>query len=233
MRRPVKCTNCNWRGSRTFSSCECDFPCHHTGFGFCPKCSSSVNSVQIINQMAEVDRQHESSLPYHPMLLLRHVVGVPIKTSLKKSKNDPYRIDTETGCWIWMRGKGRHYGLLFNGEKHVLAHRHYYEFYKGKIPENMILDHKCRNRLCVNPEHLEPVTNAINIRRGIGAKLTDEEVAEIRSFRQRGVLLKDIAKRIGISYSHASRVATGVSWNPALGVDDGIARAVRHAKEVG
>ena len=48
------------------------------------------------------------------------------------------------------------------------AHRIVYELIKGKIPEGLFIDHLCRVRNCVNPDHLEPVTHEENIRRGIG-----------------------------------------------------------------
>lgn len=54
------------------------------------------------------------------------------------------------------------------------AHRVGYELYVGKIPDGLMLDHLCRNRCCVNPKHLEPVTNLENVRRGIAAQRNRE-----------------------------------------------------------
>lgn len=80
------------------------------------------------------------------------------------------KIATEpnSGCWLWtgtLNGNG--YGEFYNGagKKH-LAHRISYQHYIGTIPSGKILDHTCRVRCCVNPQHLEPVTNQENVLRG-------------------------------------------------------------------
>jgi len=74
-------------------------------------------------------------------------------------------------CWEWTAGRDRHgYGQLkisSAGRKTTArAHRVVYEIVRGPIPEGLTLDHLCRNRGCVNPSHLEPVTIGDNIRRG-------------------------------------------------------------------
>lgn len=72
-------------------------------------------------------------------------------------------------CWIWTGGsRGKGYGGARCFGKNYLAHRLAYECLIGKIPDNMVLDHLCRNRNCVNPDHLEPVTNKTNVLRGNG-----------------------------------------------------------------
>jgi len=76
------------------------------------------------------------------------------------SKND-------NGCWIWngVRQKSGHGRICIN-YKQMGTHRLVYEIYKGKIPEGLVLDHLCKTPSCVNPEHLEPVTQRINLLRG-------------------------------------------------------------------
>jgi len=72
-------------------------------------------------------------------------------------------------CWYWEGTRStKGYGRIFVMRKPIQAHRAIYELLVGPIPEGLTLDHLCRNRLCVKPEHLEPVTNRENIRRGIG-----------------------------------------------------------------
>jgi len=79
-----------------------------------------------------------------------------------------YRIGhvvTESGCWEWGGAKQPNgYGKLNRDGQH-LAHRWYYIAAKGDIPEGLELDHLCRNRGCVNPDHLEPVTKSENLKR--------------------------------------------------------------------
>ncbi len=74
----------------------------------------------------------------------------------------------ESGCWEWTGSCHWGYGQFWNGIKQVKAHRFSYEFFNGKVPDGLDLDHLCRNRKCVNPDHLEPVTRSINCLRGAG-----------------------------------------------------------------
>lgn len=73
-------------------------------------------------------------------------------------------------CWLWLGGlTGRGgYGQIGVSEKKVLAHRFAYELLVGPIPVGLEIDHLCRNRICVNPKHMEPVVGHVNILRGTG-----------------------------------------------------------------
>ena len=77
---------------------------------------------------------------------------------------DRVYIKVPNDCWLWLAGKGSHgYGQMPN---QGLAHRIAYEDKRGPIPDGLVIDHLCQNRLCCNPAHMEPVTRAENSRRG-------------------------------------------------------------------
>lgn len=80
------------------------------------------------------------------------------------------RSPEHNGCWLWTAvidhgGYGRI--KLSRARKMAGAHRVAYELFKGQIPDGLDLDHLCRNRRCVNPEHLEPVSRRENALRGV------------------------------------------------------------------
>ncbi len=82
----------------------------------------------------------------------------------------------DDGCWRWTGGTfGTGYGQIGigsrtdNSARQVSVHRVVYEHYFGKIPDNLTIDHLCRNKLCVNPHHLEVVTLKENVLRGEGS----------------------------------------------------------------
>lgn len=81
--------------------------------------------------------------------------------------------DKKTGCWNWsLSTNQKGYGQVrvnYPKRNMLRAHRVMYELLVGKIPRGLQLDHLCRNHLCVNPKHLEPVTQRENILRGIGS----------------------------------------------------------------
>ena len=82
----------------------------------------------------------------------------------------PYR--PELGpCWIWTAGLVNGYGqfIIMRGDRGrpIGAHRQAWLLTRGEIPDDLDLDHLCRVHACCNPDHLEPVTNEENNRRGI------------------------------------------------------------------
>lgn len=76
-----------------------------------------------------------------------------------------------SGCWVWVGSKfSKGYGQFRVGEKRICAHRFSWERAHGAIPPGLQLDHLCRNTSCVNPDHLEPVTQSVNMRRAFASK---------------------------------------------------------------
>ena len=77
-------------------------------------------------------------------------------------------VDPDTDCWNWTRFllKSGYATVCVDGKKQC-AHRLFYEFWVGKIPTRLVIDHLCRNRKCCNPDHLQPVPQEVNLERGI------------------------------------------------------------------
>jgi hypothetical protein len=96
---------------------------------------------------------------------MSHKFNINQITRMAKS----YTISSTTGCWEWNKSLSKQgYGTFTANNKRYRAHRATYMALVGDIPEGLVLDHLCRNTRCVNPEHLEPVTQRENVLRGVG-----------------------------------------------------------------
>jgi hypothetical protein len=78
------------------------------------------------------------------------------------------KIDFRGPCWNWRRSLKDGYGQVWVEGKRWATHRLIWTLLVGEIPPGLVLDHLCRNTRCCNPDHLEPVTNLVNITRGTG-----------------------------------------------------------------
>ncbi len=89
-------------------------------------------------------------------------MGAPRGTVQERFERYVERTDT---CWIWTGGRDRlGYGYFaVSTQRRDMAHRVAYELFVGPIPEGLVLDHFCCNPSCVNPEHLEAVTQGTNV----------------------------------------------------------------------
>lgn len=83
-----------------------------------------------------------------------------------------FKVNEYTGCWEWQGAKDPDgYGAIKWRGKKLNTHKVYWEYFGGEIPQHedgrpYDLDHLCRNRICCNPRHLEPVTRTVNTKRG-------------------------------------------------------------------
>jgi hypothetical protein len=104
-----------------------------------------------------------------------------------------------TPCWIWLgRIKKDGYGQQDIEGKGKYAHIVMYIMHKADIPGGLELDHLCKIKCCVNPDHLEPVTHSENIRRSRIFELTPAKIAEIKELRTKHSVTA-IAKMLRLS----------------------------------
>lgn len=99
--------------------------------------------------------------------LMTSALAIPRHGTLRELFEMRYIPVTESGCWIWIGQDCSHgYGKLTHQGVTDYAHRISYILHKGDIPNGLVLDHLCRVRCCVNPEHIEVVTRGENVLRG-------------------------------------------------------------------
>ncbi|WP_084542836.1 HNH endonuclease [Deinococcus murrayi] len=138
------------------------------------------------------------------------------------------QIDSTTGCWEWTAGLGRKsYGVVTVAYKQYRVPRLSAHVYLGfDLTSQQIVCHRCDNPRCFNPDHLFMGTLSDNMQdmlakgrqnppkgsRNGQARLTEDDVREIRRLGKSGVHQREVAERFGISYSYANNVINGERW---------------------
>ena len=164
---------------RTCGDCGCDISYRYGNAKFCESCSRArskwITGQGTRSQPCTVNDDECIPGRLRQGMCERHYRRVQ-KTGSTASTVVPtfkrYTV-TDSGCREWAGGLYPNgYGKLgseVNGT--TLAHIAFYTESNGPVPDGLELDHLCRNRACVNPDHLEPVTRAVNIQRGMDARL--------------------------------------------------------------
>jgi hypothetical protein len=106
-------------------------------------------------------------------------LGSPCRSCAAKNRLRPTveerfweKVEKTAGCWLWTGATtpsaSGPYSAFRGNAGNISAHRYAYQALVGTVPDGLELDHLCRNTLCVNPAHLEPVSHQVNILRGTG-----------------------------------------------------------------
>lgn len=133
------------------------------------------------------------------------------------------KINKTDTCWLWIGELTYGYGVFWFEKKTYRSHRFMLLLNGEIIPKNYVIRHKCRNRNCVNPNHLEIGTQSENIKDMIRdgtqakgekhgqSKLTETQIREIRlKFNN---TQRELAKEYGVSQAQIHRIKSNKSWN--------------------
>ena len=127
---------------------------------------------------------------------------------------------SDCNLWLWGQDSSGYGVLRFNG-KPERAHRAIWRMYNGEIPNDLLVRHKCDNRLCTNLDHLELGTIQDNVNdredRGRGSKGESRPnhklvVSQVLAIRADQRMYKDIAPDYGVSAKTISNIKRGTKW---------------------
>lgn len=138
-------------------------------------------------------------------------------SAMQKKKSLSNYFENESGCWVWAGNKNKDgYGFFKCEGVLYLAHRYFYKYHKGEIPENLCVCHKCDNPACLNPDHLFLGTHQENMDDMISknrkwSKLTFDDVSYIRSCGESNL---ELSKKYGVSERTIRHAKCAKNWKP-------------------
>lgn len=154
-----------------------------------------------------------------------------IESDLKLYIQNRVSIDQNSGCWLWQKYKNEAgYGLIGDNnfsEQHgtIIAHRLSFIAFKGHIEDGLFVRHQCRNRHCVDPDHLEigtPQDNSDDMVKDDtqakgsacgNSKLTEEQVLEMRRiYNTTKISFRKLAKQFDVDPSNVSCIIKRITW---------------------
>lgn len=177
---------------------------------------------------AQARRLQAESKPPAPTLWGEDIVQSNRKRLAVQQALAEKKIITASGCWEWTGGKSHGYGQVrvheVWGSYPIYVHRASYLVHIGPIPDGQNVCHTCDNPRCFNPDHLFLGDQAANVsdmvmkgRQAIGkkngmARLSEDDVAQIRALSAAGRKQFEIAKLFGLSEGHVSTIIRGKRW---------------------
>lgn len=110
--------------------------------------------------------------PFGALTMFNRIKGTGLSDVLERR----IHLETETGCWVWRGARQKSgYGNVKMNKRHHGVHRLVFEILRGPVPNGLVLHHRCTNKPCCNPDHLEPVTQSENRRRHWAGEPTEED----------------------------------------------------------
>lgn len=157
-----------------------------------------------------------------------------LSESVRRRFEEKYMPEPMSGCWLWLGALSKYgYGTISGGRAHnhvpLFAHRVSWEIANGPIPPGLSICHKCDNTACVNPQHLYAGTQRQNIQDALDrgrwtqhgasvgadhhlAKLTEDDVKEIRRAAEAGETRVSLARRFGVDPTNISCITLRKTW---------------------
>ena len=141
--------------------------------------------------------------------------------SFMKPKPITYKINKITACWLvtsLAKNKSLGYPRIKRMNRNVLIHRYVWEHLFGKIPKGKVVRHKCDNKMCINPEHLELGTQLDNIKDAIlrGQIKSSFSEQDIRDIRKSSSGCRILSRKYNVSESAILSIRNGSTYKHVI-----------------